>query len=44
MAGLTLFSCNDNEGPDIPPVKMEELPGNYKGKMIIVQGTTKERE
>lgn len=41
LAGLTLFSCNDNEGPDIPPVKMEELPGNYKGKMIIVQGTTK---
>ncbi|WP_395972151.1 DUF4840 domain-containing protein [Chryseobacterium cucumeris] len=41
LAGLTLFSCNDNDGPDIPPVKMEELPGNYKGKMIIVQGTTK---
>lgn len=41
LAGLTLFSCNDNDGPDIPPVKMEELPGNYKGKLIIVQGTTK---
>ncbi|MFP8894861.1 DUF4840 domain-containing protein [Chryseobacterium sp. EZn1] len=41
LAGLTLFSCNDNDGPDIPPVKMEELPGNYKGKLIIVQGTIK---
>lgn len=41
LAGLVLYSCNDNEGPDIPPVKMEELPGNYKGKLIIVQGTTK---
>jgi len=41
LAGLALYSCNDNEGPDIPPVKMEELPGNYKGKLIIVQGTTK---
>lgn len=41
LAGLALYSCSDNEGPDIPPVKMEELPGNYKGKLIIVQGTTK---
>lgn len=41
LAGLALFSCNDNDGPDIPPVKMEELPGNYKGKLIIVQGNIK---
>ncbi|CAI8846886.1 DUF4840 domain-containing protein [Chryseobacterium sp. IT-36CA2] len=41
LAGFALSSCNDNEGPDIPPVKMENLPGNYKGKLIIVQGNSK---
>ena len=41
LIGFTLSSCNDNEGPDIPPVKMENLPGNYKGKLIIVQGNGK---
>ncbi len=41
LVGFTLYSCNDNEGPDIPPVKMEDLPGNYKGKLIIVQGNIK---
>ena len=40
FTGFTLYSCND-DGPDIPPVKLEEMPGNYKGKLIIVQGTTK---
>ncbi|MFS4471919.1 DUF4840 domain-containing protein [Chryseobacterium sp. T20] len=41
LVGFTLYSCNDNEGPDIPPVKIENLPGNYKGKLIIVQGNIK---
>ncbi|WP_288448009.1 DUF4840 domain-containing protein [uncultured Chryseobacterium sp.] len=41
LIGFTLSSCNDNEGPEIPPVKMESLPGNYKGKLIIVQGNSK---
>ncbi|MGH1518664.1 DUF4840 domain-containing protein [Chryseobacterium sp. JK1] len=40
FTGFTLYSCND-DGPDIPLVKLEEMPGNYKGKLIIVQGTTK---
>ncbi|WP_426476661.1 DUF4840 domain-containing protein [Chryseobacterium sp. CBSDS_008] len=41
LAGFVLFSCNDNDGPDIPPVKMEDLKGNYKGKLVIVQGNSK---
>ncbi|EFK37612.1 Uncharacterised protein [Chryseobacterium gleum] len=41
LAGLALYSCNDSDGQDIPPVKMEELPGNYKGKLIIIQGNSK---
>ncbi|UKB79578.1 DUF4840 domain-containing protein [Chryseobacterium sp. MEBOG07] len=41
LAGFALSACNDNEGPDIPPVKMENLPGNYKGKLVIVQGNSK---
>lgn len=41
LTGFILFSCNDNDGPDIPPVKMEDLKGNYKGKLIIVQGNSK---
>lgn len=41
LVGFILYSCNDNEGPDIPPVKIENLPGNYKGKLIIVQGNIK---
>jgi len=41
LIGFTLSSCNDNEGPEIPPVKMDDLPGNYKGKLIIVQGNSK---
>ncbi|MFZ4930512.1 DUF4840 domain-containing protein [Chryseobacterium sp. Mn2064] len=40
VTGFTLYSCND-DGPDIPLVKLEEMPGNYKGKLIIIQGTTK---
>ncbi|MDW9381146.1 DUF4840 domain-containing protein [Chryseobacterium sp. JV558] len=41
LVGFTLSSCNDNDGPDIPPVKMEDLKGNYKGKLVIVQGNSK---
>lgn len=39
-AGFTLSSCN-SDGPDIPPVKLEEMSGNYKGKLITVQGNTR---
>ncbi|MGG7439655.1 DUF4840 domain-containing protein [Chryseobacterium arthrosphaerae] len=39
-AGIALYSCN-NDGPDIPPVKLEELPGNYKGKLITIQGSAR---
>lgn len=42
LAGFfALSSCNDNDGPDIPPVKMDDLKGNYKGKLVIVQGNSK---
>ncbi|NIF05715.1 DUF4840 domain-containing protein [Chryseobacterium sp. Tr-659] len=40
VAGFALSSCN-NDGPDIPLVKLEELPGNYKGRLIVVQGNVK---
>lgn len=38
--GFTLSSCN-NDGPEIPPVKLEEMSGNYKGKLITVQGNNR---
>ncbi|PTT39853.1 DUF4840 domain-containing protein [Chryseobacterium sp. HMWF028] len=41
LAGFALSSCNNNDGPDIPPVKMDDLKGNYKGKLVIVQGNSK---
>jgi len=37
LVGFTLSSCN-TDSPDIPPVKLEEMNGNYKGKLITVQG------
>ncbi|REC43513.1 DUF4840 domain-containing protein [Chryseobacterium pennipullorum] len=40
LVGFTLSSCSlDN--PDIPPVKLENLPGNYKGRLITIQGEIK---
>ncbi|MCJ7934108.1 MAG: DUF4840 domain-containing protein [Chryseobacterium sp.] len=41
LAGLSLFSCLNTDGPDIPPVKLEDLKGNYKGRLITVQGGTR---
>lgn len=41
LTGLTLFSCLDNDSPEIPPVKLEDLKGNYKGRLITVQGNSK---
>lgn len=41
LAGLILFSCLDNDSPEIPPVKLEDLKGNYKGRLITVQGNSK---
>jgi hypothetical protein len=40
LVGFTLSSCN-TDGPDVPPVKLEEMSGNYKGKLITVQGSTR---
>ncbi|SIS93396.1 protein of unknown function [Chryseobacterium ureilyticum] len=40
MTGFSLFSCN-NDGPDIPPVKLEDVNGNYKGRLITIQGSVK---
>ncbi|MBK1894657.1 DUF4840 domain-containing protein [Chryseobacterium paridis] len=41
FVSLGLLSCNDNDGPDIPPVKLQDVIGNYKGKLIISQGNNK---
>ncbi|MFP7656654.1 DUF4840 domain-containing protein [Chryseobacterium proteolyticum] len=38
--GLSLISCN-NDGPDIPPVKLQDVIGNYKGRLITSQGNNK---
>lgn len=38
---LSLVSCNNNDGPDIPPVKLQDVIGNYKGKLITSQGNNK---
>ena len=41
FVGFTLSSCLNDDSPEIPPVKMDDLKGNYKGKLIIVQGNSK---
>nr|WP_315031691.1 DUF4840 domain-containing protein [uncultured Chryseobacterium sp.] len=41
LAGVTLSACNNDDGPEIPPVKLEDVKGNYKGKLITVQGSVK---
>lgn len=40
IIGFTFASCN-NDDPEIPPVTLEEMNGNYKGKLITVQGNAK---
>ncbi|MBV8326991.1 DUF4840 domain-containing protein [Chryseobacterium sp.] len=41
LAGLTLLSCMNDDRPEIPPVKLEDVKGNYKGRLITVQGNFK---
>lgn len=40
MTGFSLYSCNSDD-PDIPPVKLEDVNGNYKGRLITIQGNVK---
>ncbi len=40
LIGFTFASCSNGD-PEIPPVTLEEMNGNYKGKLITVQGNAK---
>ncbi|MGU3374455.1 DUF4840 domain-containing protein [Chryseobacterium sp. M5A1_1a] len=40
FTGFTFYSCN-NDGPDIPPVKLDDVKGIYKGRLITIQGNVK---
>ncbi|AZA80278.1 DUF4840 domain-containing protein [Chryseobacterium sp. G0186] len=40
LTSFALYSCN-NDGPDIPPVKLEDVKGNYRGRLITIQGNVK---
>ncbi|OCA69437.1 DUF4840 domain-containing protein [Chryseobacterium artocarpi] len=40
LTGFSLYSCS-SDGPDIPPVKLEDVNGNYKGRLITIQGNVK---
>ncbi|ROS14376.1 uncharacterized protein DUF4840 [Chryseobacterium nakagawai] len=40
LTGFTLYSCTV-DGPEIRPVKQEDVIGNYKGRLITVQGESK---
>lgn len=40
FTGFTFYSCN-NDGPEIPPVKLDDVKGNYKGRLITIQGNVK---
>lgn len=35
---FSLFSCLDEDRIDVPPVKLEDLNGNYRGRLITMQG------
>ncbi|PWN68733.1 DUF4840 domain-containing protein [Chryseobacterium phosphatilyticum] len=41
LTGFTLSACNNDNGPDIPPVKLDDVKGNYKGKLVTIQGSVK---
>lgn len=41
FVSLSLISCNNDNGPDIPPVKLQDVIGNYKGRLITSQGNNK---
>lgn len=40
LTSVALYSCS-NDGPDIPSVRLEDVNGNYKGRLIIVQGNVR---
>lgn len=35
---LSLFSCLNEDRIDVPPVKVENVYGNYKGRLVTMQG------
>ncbi|REC80423.1 DUF4840 domain-containing protein [Chryseobacterium elymi] len=35
---FSLFSCMNEDRIEVPPVKLEDVNGNYKGRLITVQG------
>jgi hypothetical protein len=35
---FSLFSCMNEDRIEVPPVKLEDINGNYKGRLITVQG------
>ncbi|MGE8554992.1 MAG: DUF4840 domain-containing protein [Chryseobacterium jejuense] len=37
ITGFTLYSCSV-DGPEIRPVKLEDVNGDYKGRLITIQG------
>ena len=38
---FSLFSCMNEDRIEVPPVKLEDVNGNYKGRLITVQGELK---
>jgi hypothetical protein len=38
---LSLFSCMNEDRIEVPPVKLEDVNGNYKARLITVQGELK---
>ncbi|WP_347218186.1 DUF4840 domain-containing protein [Chryseobacterium sp.] len=40
FTGFTLYSCN-LDGPEIRPIRLEDVNGNYKGRLITIQGEVK---
>ncbi|WP_419494301.1 DUF4840 domain-containing protein [Chryseobacterium bernardetii] len=40
LTGVTLYSCSV-DGPEIRPVTLEDVNGNYKGRLITIQGDSK---
>ncbi|MBB6371409.1 DUF4840 domain-containing protein [Chryseobacterium shigense] len=35
---FSLFSCMNEDRIEVPPVKLEDVSGNYKGRLITVRG------
>lgn len=35
---FSLFSCMNEDRIEVPPVKLEDVNGNYKGRLITMQG------